>query len=111
MLTTFETNGFGEQVVVTTINNGTIIKELNTPPPAPFVNTKLSKVDFIKRFTPVEYAAIKTAAAANATIDYYWQLLMVAEFVDKADATTIAGINALEGATLLAAGRAAQILA
>lgn len=70
----------------------------------------LSKVEFIKRFTPTEYAAIKTAASVNASVDYYWQLLMVAEYVNLKDTTTIDGVTALETGGLIAAGRATQIL-
>lgn len=70
----------------------------------------LTKLKFIKRFTAAEYAAIKAAAAANPTLDYYWQMLMLAEEVRLDDPDTIAGVTTLEQVGLLAAGRAAEIL-
>jgi len=70
----------------------------------------LSKRNFIKRFTVDEYAAIKAAAAANTTVDYYWQLFMVAEEVDLRNEDTIGGLRALEQMTLIGTGRADEIL-
>lgn len=80
------------------------------PVPTP-VATPWTKKEFLLKFTPAEYAAIAAATKTNAVLDYYWQLFMVAENVLKTDPATIDGINALEGAGLLAAGRAAEILA
>jgi hypothetical protein len=70
----------------------------------------LTKKQFLDLFTVTEYATIKAAAAANATLDYYWQKLMVAESVYLSDPQTIGGINLLEQAGLIAPGRAAEIL-
>lgn len=70
----------------------------------------LTKKAFLKKFTAQEYAAIKTAAAANAILDYYWQLFMVAEGVDLGDQDTISGIHMLEQIGLLNQGRATEIL-
>lgn len=71
----------------------------------------VSKREFVKRFTPTEYATIKAAAAQNATLDYYWQMFMLAEFITLSDQDTIAGVTMLEQAGLLGEGRAAEILA
>ena len=70
----------------------------------------ITKKEFLKRLTPLEYAAIKTATTQDAIVDYYWQLFMVAEFIDLADQDTISGINALEQIGLLQQGRSSQIL-
>jgi hypothetical protein len=78
-------------------------------PPAPTV--PWTKKEFLLKFTPAEYAAIKAATLVDATLDYYWSLFTVAQDVVKTDPVTIAGINALEAAGLLAVGRAAEILA
>ena len=77
-----------------------------------FINkdSRLSKRNFIKKFSVQEYALIKTAAAQNATLDYYWQLFMLAEYVDLADADTISGIQMLEQVGLLQQGRSEEIL-
>jgi hypothetical protein len=106
---TYEQNESGETLKVTTLPNGTVIKEVDRP--APVKSTTISKREFLKKFTPDEYAAIKTAANSNATLDWYWQQFLLAEFIDMADPDTVGGIQLLETAGLLAAGRAAEILA
>jgi hypothetical protein len=73
-------------------------------------NLAITKLKFIKKFTAAEYAAIKSAATANATLDYYWQMLMLAEEVRLDDPDTISGVQMLEQVGLLATGRAAEIL-
>lgn len=71
----------------------------------------MDKKDFLLKFTTAEYAAIKAATLVNSTLDYYWQLFNVAGEIVKTDPVTIAGIQTLEAAGLLGAGRAAEILA
>lgn len=73
-------------------------------------DASLTKREFIKKFTAAEYAGIKAAAAVNATLDYYWQMFMLAEDVTLSDPDTISGVQMLEQVGLLAAGRAAEIL-
>ena len=70
----------------------------------------ISKKDFLKRFTPQEYSAIKAAALNNSTLDYYWQLFMSAGDVILSDPDTVAGVNLLEAVNLIGEGRAAEIL-
>lgn len=70
----------------------------------------LTKRGFIKRFTVEEYAAIKAMAAANSTVDYYWQMFLLADEISTADSDTINGLNLLEQIGLLQAGRAQEIL-
>lgn len=70
----------------------------------------LTKREFIKRLSVEEYAAIKAAAAANAQLDYYWQMFMLAEEINLGDPDTIAGVNMLEQAGLIGTGRAQEIL-
>ena len=84
------------------------------PPAPPAVvepATPWSKKDFLLKFSPAEYGAIKAAALVSHDIDYYWTLFNVSGDVLKTDLVTIAGINALESAGFLAEGRAAEILA
>lgn len=73
-------------------------------------SSKLTKREFIKRFTVVEYATIKQAATQNTMLDYYWQLFMLAEYIDMADTDTVSGITMLEQAGLINTGRAGEIL-
>ena len=70
----------------------------------------LTKLQFMKRLQPDEYAAIKAATLVSNQVDFYWQLFMLAEFIDLQDETTITGLNALESIGLLSAGRAAELL-
>lgn len=71
----------------------------------------ITKREFIKRFQVGEYATIKQVATQNATLDFYWQQFMLAENIDLDNADTVAGVQMLEAAGLIAAGRAAEILA
>lgn len=73
--------------------------------------TPWTKKEFLLKFTPAEYAAIKSATSVNSDLDYYWTLFNVAEEVLKTDPVTIAGINLLEQSGLIGAGRATEILA
>lgn len=73
-------------------------------------NNVITKREFIGRVSPEEYAAIKTAAETNYIVDYFWQKFLVSEDIDLHHTDTIAGINMMEQAGLLAAGRAMEIL-
>lgn len=93
------------------------VNEINTryewdPEQGAFVlkSLEITKREFIKRFTVQEYAAIKQAAAQNPTLDYYWQLFMLSEYVDLTDPDAISGVSMLEQAGLIATGRSAEIL-
>jgi len=77
---------------------------------ATIISNVLTKRAFLSRLTPEEFATIKGAAAQNATVDYYWQLFMVSEEIDLMFPYTIAGVNMMEQAGLLANGRATEIL-
>lgn len=70
----------------------------------------ITKREFLKRFTPEEYAAIRQATVANAMVDYFWQMFILSEEVDLLNQDTAYGINMLEQAGLLAQGRAMEIL-
>lgn len=95
--------------VVTEYDSGAVTRELRFIVQAEAKPT-LSPREFLKRFTPTEYATIKAATSANSVVDYYWQQLILASFVDLADPDTIGGVQALESAGLIGAGRAAEIL-
>jgi len=70
----------------------------------------ITKRAFLARFTPEEFAAIKTAVEQQPMVDYFWQLFMVSEEIDLSFPETTVGVNALEQMGLLAAGRAAEVL-
>ena len=81
------------------------------PPAPPAPVAPWTRKDFLLKFTPTEYAAIKSATLVDSGVDYYWAIFQAAENVLKTDPVTIAGINALETAGLIGPGRAAEILA
>ena len=107
MAITFETNEQGEQVKVTTIGS-TVIRELMRDPlPVKALPTKL---EFFDRFTDAEQVAIYDAAKTVTQVQIWLDKFKLASDIDVTDPRTIAGIQALEAAGLLAAGRAAEIL-
>ena len=84
--------------------------------------TRLTRLQFRTRFTAQEKAMLELAAMDDATaptaqrlqaasLRAYLADLAAAEFVDLADASTVAGVQALEAAGLLAKGRAAKVIA
>jgi hypothetical protein len=77
---------------------------------ASYVTTKLSKLDFLDRFSVEERVTIRTAAKQNGVVQDYLELLNAAQEVNLASERTTAGVNALEAAGLLAEGRASEIL-
>jgi hypothetical protein len=76
-----------------------------------YVVTTVSKLEFMQRFTSEERIAVRTAADSNAAVKDYLEMLNASEVVDLTHALTVAGVQSLEAATLIGAGRAVQILA
>lgn len=70
----------------------------------------LTRLAFRNRFTPAEKVALYTAAESSAQIKIYLDDLAAATFVDPERPDTIAGVQALEAATIIGPGRAAEIL-
>lgn len=77
------------------------------PAPTPQVWTRL---EYLRRFTAAERITIRAAAAQSPVLADYLQLLDLAEEVRSDDPDTIAAAQMLEAATLIAPGRAAEIL-
>jgi hypothetical protein len=71
----------------------------------------LTKLAYMNRFTDAELAAIYTAAKSNIRVEVWLDKFRLAEEINLDDPSTIAGVQALEAAGLLAAGRSAEILA
>ncbi len=82
---------------------------------------RITRLAFRKRFTQAEKVALELAAlddpaaapaqrAQAAGMRAYLKDVDAAAFIDLADPHTAAGVQALEAAGLLAAGRAAEIL-
>ena len=96
-----------------------------TPPAAPggvpVTETRVSRLAFRKRFTQQEKVALELAALDNpsaampqraqaAAMRAYLKDVDAAQFIDLADAHVKEGVQTLEAAGLLAAGRAAEII-
>jgi hypothetical protein len=71
----------------------------------------LTKLAYMNRFTDTELAGIYTAAKSVVQIEVWLDKFKLAEEINLDDPSTIAGVQALEAAGLLIAGRAAEILA
>lgn len=77
---------------------------------AAYLKTDLTNLDFLTRFTQAERIAIRTAAQSNAAVADYLAMQDAAGSITLTDQRTIDGVNALEAAGLIGAGRAAKIL-
>ncbi len=71
---------------------------------------RLSRLEFLRRFTEAEMEAIVTAAEQSPALKTALLKWQTAEGIVVTDPETVAGVNALEIAGLLAAGRAGEIL-
>lgn len=76
----------------------------------PLFKKTLIKREFLKRFTAEEYGNVRAAAASNSTVDYYWNLFILAEEIVMEESDTINGIHLLEQAGLIGPGRAQEII-
>jgi hypothetical protein len=78
---------------------------------------RLSKLELMNRFTDTELANIYSAAKSSVMVGVWMEKLNAASpeadgtSVDLEDPRTVAGIQSLEAGGLIAAGRAAEILA
>lgn len=76
---------------------------------------EVSGVSYLRRFTQLERIAIREAAKTSAVLDDYLRLLDITiaqgGIVNLDDVDTVTAVNMLEQAGLIAAGRAAEILA
>lgn len=70
----------------------------------------LSRLAFLNRFTNEELVTIYSVAKSNVQLEVMLDKLKAAEYINVGDAEVCAGINMLEQAGLIAAGRSAEIL-
>ncbi|WP_412470544.1 MULTISPECIES: hypothetical protein [unclassified Halobacteriovorax] len=91
---------------------GTIIKSAGIDPNAPDpVVTKITRLEFMDRFTDAELAGVFTAAKSSVSVEVFIEKVKAASHIDLTDPRTISGVQALEVAELIAPGRADEILA
>ena len=69
-----------------------------------------SPIDFLELFTVQERITIRLTAPQSPILNDFLELLAIAHEVSLDHPPTIAGVNFLESAGLIATGRAAQIL-
>lgn len=81
------------------------------PEPVPVSIRTLTKLEYMDRFTDTELAGIYTAAKAVVQVEIWLEKFKLAAEVNLDDPRTLSGLQAMESAGLLAAGRAAEIAA
>ncbi|MBL1267660.1 MAG: hypothetical protein COA87_007910 [Halomonas sp.] len=76
-------------------------------------NAVLTRLQFMRRFTDAERAAIRAARDSGESQDLldFWELLQLASQINVNDADIHTGVGMLEHAGLIEAGRAEQITA
>ena len=79
-------------------------------PPAPPPVTTIAPLAMMARLTAAEQSALATAAQSNAQVMLWMVKMAQATVIDTTDPLTVAGVQAMEAAGLLATGRAAVIL-
>ena len=77
---------------------------------APIPRT-ITKLEYLRRFTTVERVTIRTASKSEPVLEDYLAMMELAGDIDLDDADTVGAVSMLEGAGLIATGRAAEILA
>lgn len=114
-MTYIEQNEHGEDVRVTVTQGGSVIRELVRPPlPEAPPPRRITRLAFLSRFSDAEAVAIDLASIGAtpqaAGMRRYMSKVNAATYIDLDRADTRAGVQALEAAGVLAAGRALQIL-
>jgi hypothetical protein len=69
-----------------------------------------TKYEFKQRMTAAERVAVRAAAASNAVVADFMDLLDSSGAVVRANPNVLAGLNYLESIAVLATGRAAEII-
>lgn len=82
-------------------------KEVEAAP----VPRTITKLEYLRRFTTAERVAIRAAAAANPVLEDYLKLMELAQEINLDDPDTVAAVQMLEQAGLIAPGRAVEVLA
>jgi len=83
----------------------------STPPtPEPILKSILTPLEFLNRFTDEEAVTIIGLSKTDPAVELWWVKYNKAQDIDLDDPQTIAGVNALESATIIGTGRAAEIL-
>lgn len=76
----------------------------------PVVAMTWTKLEYLRRFDQDERIAIRDAAKVSPKLEDYMELLALATEVRSDDPDIVAALTMLEGASLIAPGRAQEIL-
>lgn len=74
------------------------------------VDPRISKLQYMERFTEQEMATIFSAAKTSPAVEVWLEKFRLSEFIDLSDERIKLGLQALENAGILAAGRSMEIL-
>lgn len=96
--------------VKTTTNTGIWNTDTLDFDPIPEKKPAITRLEFMDLFTDAELAGILTAAKSNVSVEVFVKKLDAASEIKLDDPRTIAGVQLLEAASLIDAGRAAEIL-
>lgn len=78
--------------------------------PIPVMKSVLTPLEFLNRFTDSEIKTIMALAKTDPDVELWWLRYNKAQDMNLEDPQTIEGVNMLEQATIIAPGRAAEIL-
>jgi hypothetical protein len=70
----------------------------------------LTPLEFLNKFTDLEIKSIISLSKTDVDVELWWLKYNKAQSIDLTNVQTIIGVNALETAGIIAAGRAAEIL-
>ena len=73
-------------------------------------NIQLTKLEFVNRFTDVEFKNIISLSKTNEDIEFWYLKFNLATYIDITDPLTILGVQNLELMEILNSGRANEIL-
>ena len=80
-------------------------------PPVPERVRILTHLQYMNRFTDAELVTIYTVAKTNVPVEVWLAKFNAASEINLDDPNTVAGLQTMEAAGLIGAGRAAEILA
>lgn len=91
-------------------DTGQLVSVSTDPPGAP-KSRILTRLAFMRRFSDAELATIYTAEDQSVVLKVWLDKFRLAEEISLDDPEIVGGVNALEQMGLIAAGRAAEVLA
>ncbi|MEW8086170.1 MAG: hypothetical protein AB2823_11430 [Candidatus Thiodiazotropha endolucinida] len=92
--------------------DGVVFSAPTPPDPGPAPTTyQITPTELLRRFTINEKAVLVAAQPSDPVVGAFMFTLQVAKVIDSDNLDLIDGVNYMESSGLIAAGRAAEILA